>query len=213
MPRHHYYGQGLDKAFLRYQGFFELHYEDQIEFHTREIANAMQHFPKLRKVRMSTDAGTRPHTFTIEEAFCPKYSNPLPIDGQNQTLGVLQMLSLPLALQWGSSIIEELDCGSVDWRFLEVDDETFANMKESVSNLRRLSIEFSTTMDYQDYYGWWFDYENGLCAETLRKGRLRDFVTSSPLLGDLDIYFSSASSNRGIQDTVGNFHLACLKDA
>ena len=113
----------------------------------------------------------------------------------------------------GIIIIEELDCGSVDWRFLEVDDETFANMKESVSNLRRLSIEFSTTMDCQDDYGWWFDYENGLCAETLRKGRLRDFVTSSPLLGDLDIYFSSASSNPGIQDTVGNFHLACLKDA
>ena len=92
----------------------------------------MQQFPKFRKVRVSTDAGTRPHTYAIEEAFSPKYSNPLPTNGQNQTLGVLQMRSLPLALQRGSSKIEELDCGSVNWRFLEVDDETFANMKERV---------------------------------------------------------------------------------
>ena len=94
-----------------------------------------------------------------------------------------------------------------------MDDETFANMKERASNLQRLSIELSTTMDYQDDYEWWFDYDNGLCAETLRKGLLRDFVTSSPLLEDLDITFSSASSNPGIQDAVGNFHLAYLKDA
>ena len=71
----------------------------------------MQHFPKLRKLRVSTNAGTRPHTYAIEEAFSPKYNNPLPTDGQNQMLGVLQMQSLPLALQRGSSKIEELDCG------------------------------------------------------------------------------------------------------
>lgn len=215
-PRHHYTGEQMDHAFRKYSDFVHFQ-QDQHEADAQEneVAEAMKHFPLLREITMATQCCTRGGTSrlrnTFDQGFCTYYVTDDPRDTKAQPLGLRQMRSLLLGAYHAGLKVETLECGVVSWRILKQDDETFAHMRDSVSNVKNLTLEFATGLP--EYENEWTELEIESCSSYLEAGRLRDFVTAAPNLECLQIgfQFNEPTWPTRLQYIVGEHHWPFLR--
>lgn len=191
-PRHHYTEEQMDHAFGKYSDFIHFQQDlQEIAEQEKEVAEAMKHFPLLKELTMATQCCTRSGTTrlrnTFEPAFCTYYETDNPRDTKAQPLGLRQMRSLLLGAYHAGLKVQTLQCGVVSWRILKQDAETFARMRDSVSNVKNLTLEFASGI--AEYENEWTELEIESCSSYLEAGRLRDFVTAAPNLEQLQIGF------------------------
>lgn len=206
----------MDHAFRKYSDFVHFQ-QDQHEADAQEneVAEAMKHFPLLREITMATQCCTRGGTSrlrnTFDQGFCTYYVTDDPRDTKAQPLGLRQMRSLLLGAYHAGLKVETLECGVVSWRILKQDDETFAHMRDSVSNVKNLTLEFATGLP--EYENEWTELEIESCSSYLEAGRLRDFVTAAPNLECLQIgfQFNEPTWPTRLQYIVGEHHWPSLK--
>ena len=111
--------------------------------------------------------------------------------------------------------IKNFSSESLNWGLLLEDDEVFAVMKRSVSRLSKLAIRLfdDCWIKTKRTAGSRFPDSIESPAESLRKGRLQEFVTSAPGLEELDVAIGLKYTLFSIHltDIVDSFHWASLK--
>lgn len=212
-PRHSYTDEEMDHAFEKYSDFIHFQQDSQeAAVQEKAVAEAMKHFPLLKKITMASQIFTSRLRKTFEPAFCTYYESDNPRDSRSEPLGVQQMRSLLLGAYHAGLKIEVLRCGFVSWRILQQDAETFARMRDSVSNVKELILQFAPGRDTEPDEVW-AELENAACSSYLEAGRLKDFVTAAPKLEHLQIalQFNTPIWPAYLQDTVGEHHWPALK--
>lgn len=215
-PRHHYAEEQMDHAFGIYRDFvhFQQH-SQEIAVQEKEVIEAMRHFPKLRALTMATQFCTRSWTSklrkTFEPAFCTYHETDGRLEIESDPLGLRQMRSLLLGAHSAGLKVEFLHCGVVSWRILTQDDETFARMRASVSNVQNLRLEFAT--GHEEYDNPSGELEIQSCSIYLETGRLRDFITAAPKLQYLQIgfQFNEPTWPALLKHVVGQHHWPALR--
>lgn len=215
-PRHQYTEEQMELAYGKYSDFVRFQQDLQgVAVQEKEVVEAIKHFPHLKELTMATQCSTRTGTSRLrkmfEQAFCTYYEVGVPRDNKWEPLGLQQMRSLLLGAYHAGLKVETLQCGVVNWQILKQDTETFARMRDSVSNVKKLRLEFST--GHAEYDDPWTEFEIESCSSYLEAGRLREFVTAAPALEHLQIGFES---NEIIWPThlkyiVGEHHWPSLK--
>lgn len=101
---------------------------------------------------------------------------------------------------------------SLYWRLLLEDDEVFAVMKRSVSHLSKLTIRLLDDCWIKTTYSHFPDSIEAF-TESLRDGRLQEFITSARGLEELDVAFGLELTYFKIQltDIVDSFHWTLLR--
>lgn len=216
-PRHHYTEEQMDHAFEHYCDFTYFQQgSEEAAVQEKEVVEAMKHFPHVKELTMSTQCCARIRTSrlrkTFEPAFCTYYEIDNPRDTKLEPLGLRQMRSLLLGAYQAGLKVKALHCGVVSWRILKQDTETFARMRNSVSNLKNLRLEFATGLGQDDDYSL-EELEIESCASYLEAGRLRDFVTAAPNLEHLRIgfQFNEPTWPTHLKYVVGEHHWPSLK--
>ena len=211
-PRHHYTDKEMEHAFGKYSDF--IHFQQDSEeaaVQEKEVAEAMKHFPLLKEITIASQVFTSRLTKTFEPAFCTYYESDNPRDTQSEPLAVQQMRSSLLGAYHAGLKIEVLHCGLVSWRIFQEDTENFARMKESVSNVKDLILEFAPGNAGSDET--WAEHEITACASYLEGGRLQDFLTAAPRLEHLQIGFRCNEPRwpTYLQNAVGEYHWPSLR--
>ena len=211
-PRHQYTDQEMEDAFGKYSDF--IHFQQDSEeaaVQEKEVAEAMKHFPLLKEIKMASQVFTSRLRKTFEPAFCTYYESDNPRETQSEPLGVQQMRSLLLGAYHAGLKIEVLYCGLVSWRILQQDTEIFARMRESVSNVKDLILEFAPGNAGPDET--WAEDEIAACSSYLEAGRLKDLLTAAPNLEHLQIgfQFNAPLLPAHLGNTVGDYHWPSLK--
>ena len=217
-PRHSYTDEEMDHAFEKYSDFIHFQQDSrEAAVQETEVAEAMKHFPLLKEITMASQIFTSRLKKTFEPAFCTCYESDNPQDTLSEPLGVQQMRSLLLGAYHAGLKIEVLRCGLVSWRILQQDTETFARMRDSVSNVKELVLQFAPSKADPDE-PWaepenWAEFENVACSSHLEAGYLKDFITAAPKLEHLQIafQFNTPIWPAYLQDTVGEHHWPALK--
>lgn len=191
-PRHHYTEEQMEHAFGKYSDFTRFQQDPQeVAVQEKEVAEAMTHFPLLKELTISTQRCCRTSSSrlkkTFEPSFCTFYENDHEQYFESEPLGVQQMRSLLLGAYHAGLKTEVLQCGVVSWRILQQDTEIFDRMRNSVSNLKHLRLEFGPARGAFDSL--WPEDDLEMCAAYLERGRLKDFVTAAPKLEYLQIGF------------------------
>ncbi len=209
MPRHHYTEQQMEHAFGLYSDFIHFQQDpQQIAIQETEMGEAMKRFPRLKELTMGTQLCGREYSGRLRKTFEPTLCDFPPTstwrDNEPEPLGIQPMRSLLLGAHRAGLKAESLRCGVVSWRVLEQDCETFARMRDSVSNVKNLALEFAICG---------MEYEVEECAEYLRSGRLRDLVTAAPNLERLQIGFQYNEPiwATNLEYIVGEYHWPSLK--
>lgn len=207
VSRHRYTKQQLKEAFRKYQELCD--YQDRTYDLDKKIAIAMKQFPNLKEIALS--AQVWPHKQAFENAFAPGFCTAYREDGEEWPLGLVPMRSLLLGACGAGLKIERLCCKVVNWRILSQEEKTFEDMKRSVRHLRELSLTLSTGVDQEEDA--WGILQIGTCAEYLRNGRLKEFLTSALDLERLEICFASYEpvSPAQFNHVVGDFYWPSLK--
>ncbi|KAF6228753.1 hypothetical protein HO173_011600 [Letharia columbiana] len=198
-PRHHYTEEQMDHAFENYCDFTYFQQgSEEAAVQEKEVCCARIRTSRLRK--------------TFEPAFCTCYEIDNPRNTKLEPLGLRQMRSLLLGAYHAGLKVEALHCGVVSWRILKQDTETFARMRNSVSNVKNLRLEFTTGLGKDDDYSF-EELEIESCASYLEAGRLRDFVTAAPNLEHLRIgfQFNEPIWPTQLEYIVGEHHWPSLK--
>ena len=211
-PRHHYTYEQMEHAYGKYSDFIHFQQDSQeAAVQEKETAEAMKHFPHLKEITMASHIFTSRLRKTFEPAFCTYYESDNPQDTQSEPLGVQQMRSLLLGAYHAGLKVEVLCCGLVSWRILQQDREDFAHMRDSVSNVKDLILEFAPGNAEPDER--WAELEIAACSSYLEAGRLKDFVTAAPNLEHLQIgfQFNTPTWPAYLKATVGEHHWPSLK--
>ena len=202
----------MENAFVKYSEF--VHFQQDLQqrsIQEKEIADAMKQFPNLKKLVLATQSCFRSWTSklnaTFGAAFCTRYDADHPSDPQ----GLQQMRSLLLGAHHAGLKAETLQCGLVSWRILAEETETFARMRESMSNIKNLQLEFDSGIP--EYDSLWSEPETQLCSRYLEGGRLRDFIAAAPNLEHLQIGFqiNEPAWPTDLTYIVGDYHWPSLK--
>ena len=196
-PRHLYTEEQLDDAFMKYSDIvlFQQDYREAC-VQAKKIAEAMKQFSHLKKITLSNEDYIRQSTSKLrktlnEPSFCNVYKVDNPRDYLSGPIGLHQMRSLLLGAHHAGLKVEYLHCGAVSWRILQQDAKTFTRMKNSISNVKNLRLEFATGLaEWEDYLRPKLEIEK--CYSYLEKGRLRDLVTAAPKLEHLQLGFQSS---------------------
>ena len=217
-PCHRYSKQQLEHAFGKYSNFIHFQQDStQVDIQEKEVAEAMKRFPNLKELTMATHWFLRSWTSrrmkrTFEPAFTTCYETDDHRKDQSESLGIQQMRSLLLGAYHAGLKVETLHCGLVSWRVLQQDTETLAHMRESLSNVKSLRLEFTNGVKSYDSLETEIRIEK--CSSWLRQGRLRYFVTAAPNLEHLQISFPISVTNDWpcrLEDIVGEHHWPSLK--
>lgn len=211
-PRHHYTDKEMGDAFGKYSDFLHLQQDsEEAAVQEKEVAEAMKHSPLLKEIKMASQVFTSRLRKTFEPAFCTYYESDNPRDTQSEPLGVQQMRSLLLGAYHAGLKIEVLYCGLVSWRILQQNTHNFARMRDSVSNVKDLILEFAPGNAGPDEM--WAEHEIAACASYLEGGRLKDFLTAAPNLEHLQIgfQFNEPRWPTNLKNAVGEYHWPSLK--
>lgn len=206
----------MDQAFGKYCDFIQFQQDLQdVAAQEKEVAEAMKHFPHLKQMTMATQSCIRGWTMKLSKTFAPAFCNYYETDNQrddmSEPLGLQQMRSLLLGAYHAGLKVEDLQCGVVSWRILQQDAETFTRMRDSVSNVKNLRLEFATgDADYDTPRA---ELETEACSSYLEAGCLRDFVTAAPALEHLQIgfQFNEPTWPTYLKHVVGEHHWPSLK--
>lgn len=220
-PHHRYSRQELEHAFKKYCEFTNFQQDStQVDRQEKEVAEAMKCFPNLKELTMATHWSLRSWTSkmqsTFEPALCIDYETDDPENDVSKPLGVQQMRSLLLGAYHAGLKVETLHCGLVSWRIFQQDTETLAQIRESLSNLKYLRLEFSTGgAGINGEFNLGTHFETEQCSLWLKRGRLKRFVTAAPNLEHLQISFQIIvfSCPCRLKDIVGERHWPSLKTA
>ena len=195
-----------------YEKYVELLRFQQMHPDVMDMAEAMKHFPHLNELKITISDCGQNRTLRLRKLFQPALTNSYETSATPSTrlepLGLQQMRSLLLGAYSAGLKVEALQCGLVDWRTLDQSDWTFARMRDSVSNVRNLRLDFDTG-GYVDYGSpWW----SPSCPQVLER-RLGDFVTAASKLEHLHISFQSDHPEwpARLENMVGEHHWPSLK--
>ena len=219
-PPHHYTENQMETAFGKYAEI--IHFQQntkQRAIQAKAISEAMKHFPNLKELIMATGQNSTSRLRKmLAPAFCTVLDTDKQLPGPCESIGLQQMRSLLLGAYDAGLKIESLWCDLVTWRILDQDSETVARMRDSISNVKQLRLQFASGPP-EDEDGPVND-EFEACYLALRKGTLRDFVTAAPNLEHLQIgftYFSLSRPNSPahltLKHIVGQHHWPFLKTA
>lgn len=219
-PRHVYTEEQMAHAFRTHVEFTRFQQDSQaVLVQEKELAKALKQFPQLKELTLSTQRCCRPDSSRLKETFEPSFCTFCETDREQyfesrEPLGVQQMRSLLLGAYHAKLKVEILECGVVSWRILQQDTKTFDYMRNSVSNLKHLRLEFGPAKGGYDS-SLWLNEELEMCREYLERGRLRDFVTAAPKLEYLQIGFQFDEDRwpAHFRTTVGAHRWASLKTA
>ena len=217
VPSHQYTEEEIERAFGKYRELIDFQHDSQQRaINDKEIVKAMKCFPRLKELRMATHYSDYHRPSKLRKLFEPAFCYDYEIRGLRETelLGVQQMRSLLLGAYHAGLKVETLQCGLVSWRILGQDNETFACMRESLSNVKDLRLEFTTgRIDLGDLNLPWVDVEADTCCLYLQAGRLRDLVTAAPNLEHLQVGFACDEPTWAtyLKDIVGEHHWPSLK--
>ena len=177
-----------------------------------EMAEVMKHFPRLNELRLTINDCWQSRTSRLRKLFRPALTNFFETDATPASrlapLGVQQMRSLLLGANFAGLKVETLQCGLVDWRILDQQSKIFDLMKDSVSNVKNLRLDFNAG-DEETYGNPWYTPSR---PQDLKKG-LGDFVTAASRLEHLQISFQSDESEwpANLENIVGEHHWPSLK--
>ena len=208
-PRHHYTEEEMAHA---YEEYFELLRFQRWHPDVTEMAEIMKRFPCLNDLRLTINDCRQSRTSRLRKLFQPALTSNYETDATPSTrvepLGLQQMRSLLLGAYYAGLKVETLECGLVDWRILDQASETFARMKDSVSNVKKLRLYFDTGDDVDYGNPWWFPG----CPLDLER-RLGDFVTAASKLEHLQIGFECDEPvwPTCLENMVGEHHWPSLK--
>ena len=215
-PRHQYTKEQMDHAFRKYSDFTHFQQDSQeTAEQEKEVVEAMKHFPHLKELTMTVQCCPRIGSSRLRKAFeptfCPHYQNETSRDTKSEPLGLQQTRSLLLGAYHAGLKVEALYCDIVSWRILKQDAETFTRMKDSLSNLKDLRLDFATSHTEYDDPGIETDVES--CSSYLAAGRLKDFLTAAPNLEHLQIgfQFNQPVWPANLKHVVGEHHWPYLK--
>ncbi|KAL9133492.1 MAG: hypothetical protein Q9175_005326 [Cornicularia normoerica] len=211
-PRHQYTEELMDHAYGKYNDLTHFQHDlQEAAVQEKKVGEAMKKFPLLKELTLSTRCCTRSRTSGLrkefEPAFCTYYEFDYPLNTKLEPLGLQQMRSLLLGAYHAGLKVEVLHCGAVSWRILLQDTETLARMRNSVSNVKDLRLEFATSLMDDDE-------SVEACYSYLKGGRLKDFITAAPNLEHLDIGFhiySRPTWPTHLKHIVGSHHWPTLK--
>ena len=148
------------------------------------ICTAMRNLPNLDTVTMSL--GSAPRTRYLDMKFRASLQRAGPDDSGLENMGVPQTRSLLLGASRARLSLDSVRLGSVDWKFLQATDSHFAEMKDTLRNVRYFEIHIDTGGDESEE-------QNGLeilkCCENLRDYRLWNLIRDSSLLKELTVAF------------------------
>ena len=191
---------------------------EQEPMQSQTIAEAMKKFPNLKELVLSTssaDHGWPRKLFMMKslEAATQTHSARFQEHGHPELLGVQQMRSLLLGAHSAGLKVEKLDCKLVSWRIMDQDNETFAKMRDAVSNIKEMRLHLYTCgLAIEERH---VDDEYIRSFRHLKKGSLKDFVTAAPHLVHLSLEFQSDDYNyfkpTSLKHLVGEHYWPFLK--
>ncbi|KAK3170057.1 hypothetical protein OEA41_009442 [Lepraria neglecta] len=193
-PLHQYNNAQLDEAFIMYSGYYDM--QERIctsQTYVERMTEAMKRFPRLSIVLNESE-----NHYARERAAYGAGLYSLGDGGGSldDPYGVWQALCLLMGTYRAGVQFERFECEWVDWTLLKQDEEIFADMKRTVSNLKELSLLLSI-----------FHHEEE-CGEYLATtGRFQEFVSSAPYLVTLNVSFNpEAYCPITLEHIVGQFH-------
>ena len=208
-PCHHYTEKEIERAYEKYVELLRL---QQMHPDVTDVAEAMKHFPHLNELKMTISDCGQMQTSRLRKLFQPaltgSYETSATPSTRLEPLGLQQMRSLLLGAYSAGLKVETLQCGLVDWRTLDQSEWTFARMRDSVSNVRNLRLDFDTGGDVDYGSPWW----SPSCPQVFGR-RLGDFVAAASKLEHLQISFQSDYPDwpAGLENIVGEHHWPSLK--
>lgn len=207
MPRHTYTNQQLGDAFSIYTQLCAFQNSKHSLNRDAGIEKAIDRLPNLTKVIMSVAHGlNRPRTVALEKMFDQGYCKNLESHRTYQNVGVQPLVSLLLGLHETGRKIKSLECGFVHWRIFQQDDEVFAKMKESLSELQQLTLSISvghgrfSRIEMQIYV-------QGLTT-CLEGGQIRDLIGSASNLVQLNFSYPRETWHcpSDLKSVIGDVH-------
>ncbi|KAL8809498.1 MAG: hypothetical protein Q9200_003366, partial [Gallowayella weberi] len=119
------------------------------DYGSEAICRAMRALPSLREIIMSQGCGIVPRTKKLDKTF----SASLQLLGSENS-GTPQARSLLVGAATAGLSLESVQIGSIDWKFLQCNDEDFFKMKDALQSLRSCELRISTGSDaYADKFG------------------------------------------------------------
>ena len=208
-PRYH----STEKEMARtYEKIAELLRLQKMHPEVTEMAEAMKRFPRLNELKMTISDCGRSRTSRLVPIFQPAltdcYETDATPDPRLEPLGLQQMRSLLLGAYHAGLKVETLQCGLVDWRVFDQASETFARMKDGVSNVKNLRLDFDTGDEIYYTFPWGIPG----CLHD-HEGRLGDFITAASKLEHLQIGFNLDVPEWPpcLENIVGEHHWPSLK--
>ena len=224
-PQCKYSESRLRKAYAKYKEYLS----DQKmmrchDYYSETLRDIMMQSPNLKSVEMSMEYCLHIRSAYMDRAFAKGMQPPYGDRSGDEPCGVRQLRSLLLGAAEAGLNLQTLGCGSVHWEFFKQELDVLDKTKKAMRSLHSLTLCVSTQAWGQGEYNEDAEVEDDVnfhtqipwCAAFLKaSGRMRDFVTATPVLQSLDISFDSNNpyAPASLEDFVGDFTWDSLKSA
>ncbi len=111
-------------------------------YNRRLVAQAMARLPKLTEVTVNFEQGILPQTNAFKRAYADTIVLPAGDNGHNFPYGVMQLSSILCGAASAGTRLKTLNCGTIDWKFLDVDEKSIEAMKRAVQHLDTFRMAF-----------------------------------------------------------------------
>ena len=150
------------------------------------IAQAIARLPNLVEVTLSFESAmiTNPNAF--ERAYKGLFFPPIGDNGHMYPYGVMQLYSILSGVVSAGIQLKTLNCGKIDWRLLEMDENKIKVIKRAIKHLETLRVMFYAGAGYLE--GDALENEIEDCGCVLADDRMCGFLSAAQDLKTLSLY-------------------------
>ena len=168
--------------------------QHQDPYYADMVAKAVARLPKLAGVTLNFAHGVVPHSTAFEPAYSATFHLPDGDVGHRSPYGVTQLCSVLFGVASAGTKLRSLDCGKIDWKFLEIGETDMERIKLVVKHLEYFRITFFTgKYHFLGELGGPTE-ETRKCKDFLQKNGLCELVSAAKDLKVLSLKFDEPSA-------------------
>ena len=174
---------GLLELHERYRSY-ETNFSDQMtirhnhdSYSVKLLAQAIARLPKLAEVTLNFERGVVPRSNAFKRAYAGNLWLPRGDDGHREPYGVAQLCSVLLGAAYAKTKLKSLNCGKIDWKFLQAKERNMQGIKFAVRYLEYFRIMFYTGRGYLNEPA--AEVEGAKCYNFLRGNRMCELLSAA----------------------------------
>ena len=149
------------------------------------IGQAIARLPNLVEVTLSFESAMTTHPNALRRAYKGLLFPPIGDNRHRYPYGVMQLYSVLSGVASAGIQLKTLNCGKIDWRLLQMDENKMKIMERTIKHLETLRVMFYAGAGYLEGYA--LEEEIAACGNFLIGYQIRKFLSAAPGLKTLSL--------------------------